>query len=96
LRSTSGVLLDRAAPAEVCAAVRAAIEQGGAQGENAVVTDLHVWAVGPNLYSEALTVVAAEPVAPDVYRALLPPVIVHATIEVHAAPAAAKRGSAAS
>jgi cation diffusion facilitator family transporter len=96
LRSTSGVLLDRAAPAEVCAAVRAAIEQGGAQGENAVVTDLHVWAVGPNLYSAALTVVAAEPVAPDVYRALLPPVIVHATIEVHAAPAAAKRGSAAS
>jgi cation diffusion facilitator family transporter len=82
LRSTSAVLLDRNAAPAVCAEVRERIE---AVDGNRVV-DLHLWSIGLNLYSLALTVVSPSPRPPDHYKALLPPDlhIVHATIEVHA------------
>jgi cation diffusion facilitator family transporter len=81
LRATSAVLLDRNAPAEVCAAVRARIE--GVDGN--CVSDLHIWCIGLNLYAMVLTVVSPQPRAPDDYKALLPSDlnIVHATVEVH-------------
>jgi len=85
LRSTTAVLLDKNASPEACAGVRQRIE---AVDGNRVV-DLHLWCIGLNLYSLALTVVSSAPKPPEHYRALLPDdlEIVHATIEVHAAAA---------
>lgn len=83
VKTTSAVLLDRSAAPAVCAAVTEAIER--VDGNR--VVDLHVWRIGPNLYSAALTVATPSPRPPEHYKALLPPDlhIVHATIEVHAA-----------
>jgi cation diffusion facilitator family transporter len=85
LKATSAVLLDRSAAPEACAAVRASLER--VDGNR--VVDLHVWCIGLNLYSAALTVVTPTPRSPEHYKALLPPElnIVHATIEVHTAEA---------
>jgi cation diffusion facilitator family transporter len=85
LKATSAVLLDRSAGPEVCAAVKASVER--VDGNR--VVDLHVWCIGLNLYSAVLTVVTPSPRAPEHYKSLLPPAlnIVHATVEVHAAPA---------
>ena len=84
LKATSAVLLDRSAAPEVCSAVKASLER--LDGNR--VVDLHVWCIGLNLYSAVLTIVTPTPRAPDHYKALLPPAlnIVHATVEVHAAP----------
>jgi Co/Zn/Cd efflux system component len=81
LRATSAVLLDRSAPAAVCAAVRQRIER--VDGNR--VVDLHIWCIGLNLYSVLLTVVAPKPRSPEHYKALLPRDlnVVHATVEVH-------------
>ena len=84
LKATSAVLLDRSAAPEMRRAVQEALER--VDGNR--VVDLHVWCIGLNLYSAALTIVTSEPRAPEHYKRLLPPHlnIVHATIEVHAAP----------
>jgi cation diffusion facilitator family transporter len=81
LKATSAVLLDRSAAPEACTAVREALER--VDGNR--VVDLHVWCIGLNLYSAALTIVTPVPRPPEHYKALLPPElnIVHATIEIH-------------
>jgi cation diffusion facilitator family transporter len=86
LKVTSAVLLDRSAAPEVCRAVKEAIER--VDGNR--VVDLHVWCIGLDLYSAALTVVTPAPQPPEHYKTLLPHGlnIVHATVEIHAAPAA--------
>ena len=86
LKATSAVLLDRSAAPEVCRAVKEAIER--VDGNR--VVDLHVWCIGLNLYSAALTVVTPSPRPPERYKTLLPAGlnIVHATVEIHSAPAA--------
>ena len=82
LKTTSAVLLDRSAAPEICAAVREAVEQE----DDCRIVDLHVWSIGPDLYSAALTVVTPTPRPPDHYKARIPPQlhIVHAVVEVHA------------
>ncbi len=91
LKATSAVLLDRSAAPRVCAAVKSAIER--VDGNR--VVDLHVWCIGLNLYSAALTVVTASPRPPEHYKTLLPTElnIVHATVEVHSISAAGDRRS---
>jgi cation diffusion facilitator family transporter len=86
LKATSAVLLDRSAPADVCAAIRQSIER--LDGNR--VADLHVWSIGLDLYAAEVTVVTPVPRPPEHYKALLPSRlnVVHATVEVHAAPAA--------
>jgi len=81
LKATSGVLLDRSAAPDACASVREAIERFDGNR----VVDLHLWCIGLNLYSAALTVVTPVPRPPEHYKALLPQGlnIVHATVEVH-------------
>jgi cation diffusion facilitator family transporter len=83
LKVTSAVLLDRSAAPEVCRAVKEAIERVDANR----VVDLHVWCIGLDLYSAALTVVTPSPRPPEHYKTLLPPGlnIVHATVEIHTA-----------
>ncbi len=81
LRSTSNILLDREATDELRNVVREKIE---ADADNSVA-DLHVWAVGPNLYSVIVSVVTHEPRPPEHYKRLIPPGlgVMHIVIEVH-------------
>lgn len=82
LRTTSAVLLDRQAPAEIRDSIRNAIEQDS----DAEVADLHVWSVGPGINSAIVSVVANGPQPPEYYKRLLPQQakLVHCTVEVHA------------
>ena len=81
LRSTSNILLDREATDELRKVIKDKIE---ADADNHVA-DLHVWAVGPNIYSVIISVVTHEPRAPDHYKQLIPPGlgVMHAVVEVH-------------
>jgi len=81
LHTTAKVLLDREAPERIRHRVRESIEQ---RDDNSVV-DLHVWAVGPEIYSVIVSVVTHTPRAPDHYKSLVPSSlgIVHLAVEVH-------------
>lgn len=81
LRSTSTILLDGAAPQEVSDAVRGSIESA----DDNRIADLHVWAVGPDIYSAIVSVVTHDPKPPDYYRKLIPADagIVHVSVEVN-------------
>jgi cation diffusion facilitator family transporter len=85
LRTTSVVLLDREGPDEVRDLIKRRIEED----ENNRVTDLHLWAVGPRLYSAVVGVATDDPRPPDYYKRLLPHGlgVVHLVVEVHAASA---------
>ncbi|HEX7081225.1 MAG TPA: CDF family Co(II)/Ni(II) efflux transporter DmeF [Gammaproteobacteria bacterium] len=81
LRVTSAILLDRTAPDSVCRAIRESIES---RDDNRIA-DLHVWNVGPDIYSAQLSVVTHAPKPPEHYKRLVPPHlgIVHIAVEVH-------------
>ena len=85
LRSSSRVLLDHQAPEALRAAIRGALEADDANR----VADLHVWSVGPGIWSAALSIVSSAPRPPEAYQALIPAHLglVHVTVEVHAEPA---------
>lgn len=81
LRSTSNILLDREAPDELRDVIKDEIE---ASDDNRVA-DLHVWAVGPNLYSVIVSLVTHHPRPPDHYKSLIPEGlgVMHVVVEVH-------------
>lgn len=81
LHSTSTVLLDREGPDDIRKTIKERIE---AEDDNRIV-DLHVWAVGPNIYSVILSVVTHHPKPVDHYKRLLPPGmgVMHIAVEVH-------------
>ena len=83
LHSTSIVLLDRQGPDELCATIRNRLEQEPATR----VVDLHLWAIGPRMYSAVVAVVADEPREPEYYKRLIPQGlgVVHTVVEVHSA-----------
>jgi cation diffusion facilitator family transporter len=80
LRATGVVLLDRQAPGELRRVIREAIEKDG----DTRVADLHLWSIGPGIYSLVMTVVADRPASPDDYRARVPEGLglAHVSIEV--------------
>jgi cation diffusion facilitator family transporter len=83
IAQTGKVLLDREMDHPVVDEIRSVIEAGGTGTR---VTDLHVWRVGKNVYSCALTVVTSDrSLTPAAIRARLRvhEEIVHSTIEVH-------------
>jgi cation diffusion facilitator family transporter len=83
--ATSRVLLDREMDHPVVGAIRAAVEAAGRPGA-ARLADLHVWRVGRNSYSCALSLVTRDrTLDADTVRAWLAPheEIVHSTIEIH-------------
>ena len=84
IRDTSGILLDHQAPGAMLERVNAAIE--GVDGNR--VADLHVWSIGPGIFSAVITVVSNDPKPPEYYKNLVPQDlgIVHATVEVHRNP----------
>jgi cation diffusion facilitator family transporter len=82
---TSKVLLDRENDAPVGEEIREVVEAAGAKGETKIV-DLHVWRVGRQFYSCALSVVTDDLslTAPRIRDALgIHEEVVHSTIEVH-------------
>jgi cation diffusion facilitator family transporter len=83
LRSTSVVLLDQQGPTDLQQAIQKSIES---EADTRVV-DLHVWAIGPKMYSAIIAVVARRPQQPDYYKRLLPAGsgLVHTIVEVHPA-----------
>jgi len=85
LVETGKVLLDREMDHPVVEEIRQAVETGPDASETRI-TDLHVWRVGKQVYSCALTVVTHDPslTADEVRRRLaVHEEIVHSTIEVH-------------
>lgn len=87
---TSKVLLDREMDHPVVDEIRQAVE-GGPDAGNIRIADLHVWRVGRQVYSCAMTVVTDDPrLTPDDVRRRLAQheEIVHSTIEIHVAAAA--------
>ena len=81
IRDTSGILLDHQAPGPILERTRAAIE---GSGDNRIA-DLHIWSIGPDIYSATISVVSHSPGSPEEYKSLIPAElgIVHTTIEVH-------------
>jgi len=87
IAQTGKVLLDREMDHPVVDEIRSVIEAGAAGTR---VTDLHVWRVGKNVYSCALTVVTQDTTltAAAIREQLsVHEEIVHSTIEVHHPPA---------
>jgi len=81
MRDTSGILLDHQAPAPMLEQTRAAIESV----DDNHISDLHIWSIGPGIYSATLTVVSDSPRPPEYYKGLIPKDlgIVHTIVEVH-------------
>lgn len=91
-RSTAAVLLDEQAPPEICDGILEAIDGLGAE-----VTDLHVWSIGPGLYSAIVSVETDAPECASRYREtiLSDARISHLTVEVRAAERLADASGAA-
>lgn len=88
LRASSAVLLDRQGPEMLRQKIRERIQAvDGCQ-----VTDLHVWEIGPGIYSVILAIAASDPQPPAYYKQMLPAGIdlVHVTVEVNPSGAAAR------
>lgn len=82
--STSAVLLDRQADPAVIARVKAAIERIG----DSLVSDLHVWSIGPGIHAAIVSLVTHDPQPLAVYKAAIPAdlKVVHVTVEVDVCP----------
>jgi cation diffusion facilitator family transporter len=91
ITETGKVLLDREMDHPVVDEIREVVEQrqpgeGPGDHRDTRITDLHVWRVGKQVYSCALTVVTRDPtLTADVVRERLAvhDEIVHSTIEIH-------------
>jgi cation diffusion facilitator family transporter len=86
---TGKVLLDREMDHPVVEEIREVVEASGAHQTLTRVTDLHVWRVGKNVYSCALSLVTQDAsLTPTKVRECLAvhEEIVHATIEIHRYP----------
>ena len=83
LRETTDVLLDKEVPGDILNGIKESIESDG----DCRITDLHIWSVGPNIYSVIISLVAQNPLAPEQYKTRISPElgIMHLTIEVYKA-----------
>lgn len=81
LGTTSAVLLDRQAPQTLREQVRELIE---ADNDSQIV-DLHIWSIGPDIYSAQIAVVAHHPLPLAEYKSLIPQSLglVHIAIEIN-------------
>jgi len=86
LSTTASVLLDRQASENLAQAIKNALEAD----EDTRVTDLHVWSIGPEIYSALISVVAHEPATPAEYKSRIPDALrlVHISIEIQECPSA--------
>ncbi len=84
LRQSANALVDATADPAISQRVRDLLQADG----DTVVTDLHVWQVGAQAWTAAVTVVADQPLPAADYRARLADITTlrHVTVEVHACP----------
>ena len=80
LKSTGVILLDQQSSKETQDSIRKIIEND----DNRIV-DLHLWAVGPDIYSAVISIVSRFPQQPEYYKSLLANDLTldHVSIEVH-------------
>jgi cation diffusion facilitator family transporter len=81
LVSTGEVLLDRQAPKDLREMVREIIEADN----DARITDLHIWSIGPGIYAAQIALVTHNPLKPSDYKSQFPSSLglVHIGVEVH-------------
>jgi len=84
IQGTIKVLLDHQIPIEIQKRIIAILESY----KDTKVCDLHIWSIGPGIYSSEIGIVTKYPDSPDLYKALIPEDtgVVHATVEVHLCP----------
>ena len=84
IQGTVKVLLDHQIPVEIQKRIIALLESY----KDTKVSDLHIWSIGPGIYSSEIGIVTKYPASPDTYKSLIPEDtgVVHATIEVHLCP----------
>ena len=80
LKSTGVILLDQQSSKETQDSIRKTIEND----DNRIV-DLHLWAVGPDIYSAVISIVSRSPQQPDYYKSLLANhlTLEHISVEVY-------------
>ena len=80
LNSTSAVLLDKQEPKSLEIKIRQCI-----QVNDCKIIDLHLWSIGPNIYSAIISVLARSAKKPEYYKKLISPDprLVHLTVEVN-------------
>ena len=82
LKQTSAVLLDRQAPDHLIESVITRIKSLPCKVE---IIDLHVWSIGPNIYSAEITIVTDNENSISMFKSEMHTLteIVHSTVEVH-------------
>ena len=80
LNSTSAVLLDKQEPKSLEIKIRQCIEVNDCK-----IIDLHLWSIGPNIYSAIISVLVRSAKNPEHYKELISPDprLVHLTVEVN-------------
>jgi cation diffusion facilitator family transporter len=81
IKGASKVLLDHQIPPDIQKRIIGILESY----KDTKVTDLHIWSIGPGIYSSEIGIVTKYPESPNKYKALIPQDsgVVHTTIEVH-------------
>ncbi|OGN94903.1 MAG: cation diffusion facilitator family transporter [Chloroflexi bacterium RBG_13_50_21] len=81
IQGTTKVLLDHQSPAETQQRITEILESY----KDTKVSDLHIWSIGPGIYSSEITLVTNDPDSPNTYKEMIPhdSGIVHTTVEVH-------------
>ena len=84
IQGTTIVLLDHQISVEVRKRIIDTLESY----KDTKVSDLHIWSIGPGIYSSEVSVVTKYPDSPNKYKALIPQAtgVVHTTVEVHTCP----------
>jgi cation diffusion facilitator family transporter len=82
LKTTSTIILDEQASADTCNSIQLAIESE----ENSRIVDLHVWTIGPGIYSAVISIVSNNPQQPAYYKSRIAEHIElqHVSVEVNA------------
>ena len=82
IQGTSKVLLDHQIPDDVQKRITTILESY----KDTRVIEMHIWSIGPGIYSSEIAIVTRHPEPPGLYKSMIPPEtgVVHTTIEVHA------------
>jgi cation diffusion facilitator family transporter len=81
IKGTTKILLDQQIAPAVIERITGIFESY----KDTQVCDLHVWSIGPGIYSAEIGIITKYPDSPNKYKTLFPPDtgIVHSTVEVH-------------
>jgi cation diffusion facilitator family transporter len=84
IQGTTKVLLDHQIPPEIQKRIIGILENY----KDTKVSDLHIWSIGPGIYSSEIGIVTKYPESPNKYKTLIPDDtgVVHTTVEVHLYP----------